>query len=195
MPTRYLASLTRQLRALGVLGTDNTPLGGIKSATVTLTDAQIKALPTTPVEVVPAPGVGKITLLQQAFLVVDAQGGAYTIGAPAVEFWIGHAANGAYSQTNTYQLADDFYQLLGDDSGVYAFVMSPYYLSSPGGTAPLNGPTNIIGSFDYIAIDESVVNRPLLFGARHSSEGPVDFTGGDPANTLKVTCFYAVVNL
>jgi hypothetical protein len=53
-------------------------ISGPLVATTTLTNAQIKALPTTPVAVVSAPGTGKMVRVLAATVAVDSTLGAYT---------------------------------------------------------------------------------------------------------------------
>jgi hypothetical protein len=58
-------------------GYEGATVGGMTTATVTLTDAQIKALPTTPITLVAAPGSGLRVRLQSVSSYLKAGGGAY----------------------------------------------------------------------------------------------------------------------
>lgn len=152
----------------------------ILQRTVTLTDAQIKALPTTPVEVVPAPGEGKIAYPIAGFLSIDTTEGFYE-NAPVtfvVVSW-GDATWEALAHLETnadvpFTQGGPVYLLMSQRAGISGSDLAATEIS-----------TSV----------EQIVNAPLSLYVFTEDDPAEDFTGGDPANTLKVTVWYAVVDV
>lgn len=59
-------------------GSDGLPAGELWTVRRLLTDAEVKALPTTPAEVLPAPGPGRVWNVLSAIVMVNSTAGAYT---------------------------------------------------------------------------------------------------------------------
>lgn len=149
-------------------------------ATVSLTDAQIKALPTTPVEIVAAPGAGKMLSFVTAVLVLDNTAGVYsnveagancrlTIGDFQASIW------------------GDWSWLLTDGSEV-GVVTIPGVIGTLGvGAVDSADDISLAGNSDYLS---AVENQPLRFQFANAGSGAL--TGGHAANTLKVTVWYGV---
>ena len=135
----------------------------VYSQTATLTDDQIKALPTTQVEIVAAPGAGKIIIpLFGGSAVLT--GANYTNKSSDALLSVSMAGFVFYS----YEIASlvDF----GED----AFL--PFIVA----TANLPETTALMA------------NEPLMITVDNTLG---NFTGGDPANTLKVTVLYTVIDV
>lgn len=156
-------------------------IGVLKVATVTLTDAQIKALPTTPVQVVAAPGVGKIAVPIMALVGLAWTADYTNISADSTFdfFWLPAGAQPFNSlfEADTSSVSS----LLAGGGNAYA-MSSPLQLgwtaaapglSVPRATGDFMGGTNVVDANISVFITNSG-----------------DLTGGNAANSLKVTVWY-----
>jgi hypothetical protein len=142
----------------------------VRQATVTLTDAQIKALPTTPVELVVAPGVNKA--LVAVFGITTPSDGA-----------VGYAIDDNAGCGIVYgaDVPASLNDLLARRVVQTGFADGLIYTYSPG--------------FRDLGV---VTNTGLYLAAFNPAGGEdanEDFTGGDPANSMTVTVLYAVMEL
>lgn len=163
---------------------------GILIQATTLNDAQIKALPTTPFQIVAAPSAG-------------------TWIHPIAVTYSADCAAAAYTNINTTYA--DFNLKLGTDSLVYGPVndssTSPALAQMTallGAAAhivvavPVPGVAGVGSSPSYvqnIAPSGSGTLSGVALMLAMDNNGSGVLTGGDAANTLKVTVYYAVENL
>jgi hypothetical protein len=138
-----------------------------------LTDAEIKALPTTPVEIVPAPGEGKLLVLHGGVL--------------------GPMDGADYTNINAVASAKIAYGAVASEDASRAFSISPnilaladtalYYIEF-GSKAAYDG--NETRTQDGI-------DKGLFLYVDNAGDG--DFTGGDPDNAFPVILAYSVIDL
>jgi hypothetical protein len=168
----------------------NTGIGDAMLHTqVTLTDTDIKALPTTPFELVPQPATGNILVLHRALMRTHFEDGAYTnIDADPANpvLYIGHANAGQLSNIVRNDVAS-----------------SPY----PGMLTSFLGAVNFWWDFSPAAFCDPTANWGLLpannQGANDADQAIViqaqntagDFTGGHANNTMIVDTFYSIIAL
>lgn len=151
-------------------------------ATVTLTDAQIKALPTTPIQIVAAPGANKVVMpLSCVASISDEAGGYASINANG---WIVISTN----------VADLFY-LAVNESPTWSIVTA--FLSGPSQIVVLSAPSQLFIQGWGISANPlartQVANKAVRISADNG--GAVNYTGGNAANTLTVTLFYVIIDL
>lgn len=143
------------------------------SKTVTLTDAQIKALPTTPFELVANPGAGKtVILLQSVFGRLNDTAGVYT-----------NADNSASSFLLVTQGSD----WSGDASLTFTNLSDFVAGLTAGQLIPLP-------SFNNAGVGiNAAIDKGLFVYADNNGLG--NLTGGNAANTLIVTVLYVIIDV
>lgn len=155
----------------------------IRKAVVELTDAQIKALPTTPVEIVPSPGAGKVLLFIRGLVIVDATAADYTnIDADGSYLTIGYTGGG---ENTTYVINDagaSLTQLSALLTGnVRAVSILPLF-NFLDGWGPTNNSVPTEANLEAANIEVFAVNGG-------------NFTGGNAANSMKCIVLYTVVDV
>jgi hypothetical protein len=141
---------------------------------VTLTDAQIKALPTTEVEVVPGQGAGKMVIFHYATVYLQ-HSADYGNISPDATLKIAYSGI-AISASSVLSEADFCI------SNLLALGLSA------GQLLPASSSLGDNGTYAY----DDVSNRGF---ALRCSNTAGNFTGGDASNTLEVTVFYSIVDL
>lgn len=145
----------------------------VHQAIVTLTDAQIKTLPTISQELVPAPGAGLANLLLPHWMLpvlrLDTTAGVYANASAtaAVQFGgeVGNIKFGGFDDLLTY----------GADAVMYPSV------------------SDIIGGGGNVQGREFAENSAVFIAA--DNDGMGNFTGGHVDNTLRISVVYMIVNL
>lgn len=152
----------------------------VLSRTVTLTDAEIKALPTTGIEVIPAPGAGKAIYLMGAFLQSDFTAGVYIDSGTGDESLVLLAATNYLSNLFT-----SWSGVLTSGTKQSSYINSGFVEPGAGSfTGEVVNPLRVASS--------DIENAAVII--KDDFNGVPDYTGGNAANTLDVTVFYTIVN-
>lgn len=156
----------------------------IETSTVTLSDNQIKTLPTQGVTLVTAPGANKVIEVVKVVLIANFDGGGYGDLDPNGELRVEYSGPDLPAVQSVFAgQGEDVYTEFFGNGGYLSLLPTIETSSGYGGLNFL--PLPITGS-------SSIANRDLTIRA---SNGGSDFTGGDSANTLKVTVLYAILDL
>lgn len=187
----HTGTLTAGQLVVGNGGADITVLPAtslpMQRAIVTLTNAQIKALPTTPVTILAAPGAGFVIQPLLASLHAQTSAGAYTNLDPAGFLYFNRGSglvlvlsvvpnDALIANGSATRLSD----LLGSTTNRSA-VLVPWQDTEG---------VDEWGPIPPIIDTASIANQPLQAQIDNAAAGVL--TGGHAANTLKVTIYYVV---
>ncbi len=182
--------------ATGVSG--NLPLANLPTnfaqifkASVTLTDAQIKALPNTAVTLVAAPGAGFHIILMRGYMILNSLAGLYTNINAVADIGFKSEHNGAWHSNVIFNDPEVLYgDMLTPNSSVSDFLGAAHqeivHFMQSGYADSFNT------SSGFAAYDEALSgyeNKGIVVGC---TSGGSNFTGGNSANTLKATVWYSI---
>lgn len=173
-------SLVPSQQAVKAYVDNSTPASLIHQATVTLTDAQIKALPTTGVEVVPEPGEDKLLRLM---------GGVYRFTRVADYTNIDGTFSGMFVRYGGSTCLASLYNPVagfldfGAPLGDFAIAL-------------INNKFNVVSG---VGVEEppwdsaDALDEPFVVAIDNGATG--NLTGGDAGNSLEVSIFYTIYDV
>jgi hypothetical protein len=173
--------LQKFLRDFGVLGNSNQPVSLAHQVTKTLTNAQIKTLPTSPISLVPAPGANRLLIYVDGLsqmVAVDAYtnitvGGYGGIGFGVDEVYLSSVFANDEVDAELANFLTDGFNLL-----------------------PRLTQTSHSWFNKTINLGNTNVNEPFLLWVNNAAGDPTpDFTGGHVANSLHITLEFRVYDL
>lgn len=163
--------------------TINATAGAVLKATVSLTNTQIKALPSGAVDIVAAQGSGTRIFFVSGQIRTVFAAGAYT--NVNVDAWGGFKID---TQDQSTHLTDSTGPPLTQVTNVFTNTWNSYVTFTPLQVLDLAsywGPViNLVG--DVTLLD----NKPLQFYIDNNGSG--DFTGGNAANSMRIDVLYSV---
>lgn len=153
----------------------------VHQTTVALTDEQIKALPTTGVAIVPAPGANKVIELLHGFVTADCAAGAYTTPLGAyIQLLYGTSPIAAYVDASGFI---DALALLSNASVRRSRIPALWFSPQTSGAEDF-----LFGQFSG-----DPTNQPLTLADAYN--GVSNYTDGHASNTLKVSVAYMILNV
>lgn len=184
--TLLLAETSASVSGGLIPATDAIQVGWILRKVITLSHTQIIALPTTPIEVIPAPGANKIIHGLGGAMISHTLAGSYTnidvaaflqlscAGWPVLNYLPNDASitNGSATRLTDFFQGADLVHLVPamDTEGVANWGPVPF----------------------MITLSE-VINQPLQVSIDNASAGML--TGGNAANTLQIVVYYTIIDL
>lgn len=148
----------------------------LQKQSITLSDSQVKNLPSTPVEIIAAPGANKVIVPIVAIAYFKWNGNYGNIASNAA-LNISHN-NGTNLLTALFENASSSVSnLLNDDEDYMAIFTQKSEIA--------NGIN--VGFYMY---PSNIVNKNITIGLYNGANG--NLTGGSTANTIKVTVYYVV---
>lgn len=145
----------------------------------TLTDAQIKTLPTTGIDIIPTPTNNKLIIITTAILLWNTSAGAYTNVDPSANIVLTYgdfdetATSNSGMHTDAANRITILSQAVMDD---FRAAWAGYSISYINGT-----------------LQTPIINKKISLWATNGALG--NFTGGNAANTLKVIVKHFTINL
>lgn len=153
----------------------------LNQATVTLTDAQIKALPTTPIEIVPAPGANRVTVVDQWVVRLNTLAGGYTNTTNA-GWYLCYAVGGVVAAS---------FILLGNNLAAMSDTLCLNGLPQITITAGISGADGYLWGTQLVA--NYGANSAIVVRDDYASSG--NYTGGHASNSAVVTVLYTVYDV
>lgn len=174
--------------------------GGILKVVKTLTNNETKALPTTPIQIIEPPGAGKRLHLFHCVVKADNNAGVYS-NVNASSAWLGlyystgssweeRASELIENRTNTMGELVQLTNLLTTVNNNKLTILQPYRNVLWSNAFSTNNSFLSIPDYMYLP---GMDNIGFYLLADNNGDG--NYTGGDAANTLKVTVYYSIEDI